>query len=68
MNLTPVISGNVRAFGYDPSTATLRIAFRSGGVYDHFNVHPSLAEAMHRPHPWRRVGESIKAHLHRRVQ
>lgn len=68
MNLTPVISENVRAFGYDPSTATLRIAFRSGGVYDYFDVHPSLAERMLQPHPWRRVGESIKAHLYRRVQ
>lgn len=40
MNMIPVSSSNLRAVGYDGST--LRIQFRSGGVYDYLGVPNSI--------------------------
>jgi hypothetical protein len=67
MNLTPVVSDNVRAVGYRPASRTLRVQFRSGGVYDYLNVNVALYEQMLLPHPWRRVGRLVKAHNYRRI-
>ena len=36
MNMIPVSSSNLQAVGYDGET--LRIQFRSGGIYDYYNV------------------------------
>lgn len=63
-----VVSTNVRAVGYDDETHRLRVAFRSGGVYDYLNVAPSLYFELPRPHPWRRVGHLVKQHRCVRVQ
>lgn len=33
-----VISSNLSSVGYDALTATLEVAFRSGGIYQYFGV------------------------------
>lgn len=38
MFLHPVTSSTVDAIGYDPSSRTLQVSFRNGGVYDYFSV------------------------------
>lgn len=38
MNRTPVTSSNLASVGYDETTATLEIEFRSGGIYQYFDV------------------------------
>jgi hypothetical protein len=67
VHMQPVTSTNVQAAGYDPDAHILRIRFRSGGVYDYFNVDPRLFEEFLRPYPWRRVGQQVKAHDYQRV-
>lgn len=67
MDLQPVVSDNVRAVGYDGATGTMRVAFRSGGVYDYYAVERALFEQMLLAHPWRRIGFRVKAHRYRRV-
>lgn len=67
MNMTPVISDNVRAVGYDYGTRVLRVQFRSGGTYDYYAVSAHLYEVMLLPHPWRRIGRQIRAHRYRKV-
>jgi hypothetical protein len=65
--MTPITSDNVRAVGYDHTAQVLRVAFRSGGTYEYYNVPVHLFEVMLLPHPWRRVGRQIKLHRHNRV-
>lgn len=65
--MTPVVSDNVRAAGYDHDTQVLRVTFRSGGTYDYYDVPLHLYEVMLLPHPWRRVGRQIKAHRYSRL-
>ncbi len=67
MKMVPVTSDNVREVGYDPSARVLRVAFRSGGVYDYYGVDPHVYEATLLPHPWRRIGHAVRAHAYRRV-
>lgn len=67
MHMVPVVSDNVALVGYDHATRTLRLKFRSGSTYDCYDVPVFLYEAMLLPHPWRRVGRQIRAHLYRRV-
>lgn len=38
MEMISVSSSDIVAIGYEPSTATLRVKFISGDVYDYFNV------------------------------
>lgn len=67
MNMTSVVSDNVRAVGYEYRTQVLRVSFRSGGTYDYYGVPAHLYEVMLLPHPWRRVGRQIRAHRYQRV-
>jgi len=67
MKMVSVTSDNVREVGYDPSARVLRVAFRSGGVYDYSSVDPHLYETMLLPHPWRLIGRTVRAHTYRRV-
>lgn len=64
----PITSDSLHAVGYDRTRRVLRLEFRNGGVYDYFDVHPSLYDAMLQPHPWRRHSETVKAHAYRRVR
>ena len=65
--MRPVTSTNVLEAGYEPATQIMRIHFRSGRTYDYFNVDPDLFQQILLPHPWRRVGQQVKAHPYRRV-
>lgn len=53
MTMYPATSTNVLAVGYEPSSRTLPVQFRSGGVYDYYGVDPHLFEQMLLPNPWR---------------
>ncbi|NKY38694.1 KTSC domain-containing protein [Cellulomonas septica] len=63
-----VVSDNLHAVGYDSAARTLRVAFRSGGLYDYFNVDESLHRQLLHPHPWRRVGHLVRRHAYVRVR
>jgi len=65
--MRPVVSGAVRAVGYDPASRTLRVAFRGGGTYDYLDVEPAVFDRMREPHPWRRMWRTVKRHEYRRV-
>ncbi len=67
MTMHPATSTNVRAVGYEPATRTMRVQFRSGGVYDYYAIDPHLFEQMLLPNPWRRVGRLVKAHPYAKV-
>jgi hypothetical protein len=41
MNRTVVNSSNLQSVGYDPDTQLLEIAFKTGSVYEYYNV-PSV--------------------------
>jgi hypothetical protein len=45
MRRDPVVSSNIVSAGYEPSSETLEIEFASGGVYQYYNVSPSIYEA-----------------------
>ena len=49
MERQPVTSSNIRSIGYDASTSTLEVEFRSGEVYQYFgmpaSVHLELMQA-----------------------
>ncbi len=62
MTMHPATSTNVRAVGYEPATRTMRVQFRSGGVYDYYGVDPHLFEQMLLPNPWRLGGRLVKTH------
>ncbi|WP_373283624.1 KTSC domain-containing protein [Arthrobacter liuii] len=65
--MTPVVSTNVRSVGYDRLTATMRVEFKNGGVYDYYGVSPELVESMLLPNPWRRLGRLVREHRCNRV-
>jgi hypothetical protein len=41
-----VSSSNLRSVAYDGWTGTLQVEFRSGGIYQHYNVPYSLYEGL----------------------
>lgn len=46
MHRISVNSSNVAAIGYDQSTATLEVEFRSGSVYQYFDVPESAYQEL----------------------
>lgn len=38
MDRTPVSSSNIRSIGYDSQSATLKVEFSSGDIYQYFDV------------------------------
>ena len=68
MQMIDVVSSTVQAVGYDASARTLRVAFQGGGIYDYYDVGAALYDEMLQPHPWRRVGETVKAHRYDRIR
>jgi KTSC domain len=38
MRRVPVTSSNIAEIGYDQESSTLEVLFRSGGLYQYFNV------------------------------
>lgn len=67
VEMQPVTSDSLRAVGYDRAHHVLRVAFKSGGVYDYYDVSARLYEELRWPHPWLRVGGRVLAHRYRRV-
>ena len=45
MNMIPLTSSNIHSAGYDPTTQTLRISFKSGGTYDYADVSEEQAKS-----------------------
>lgn len=46
MTRIPVISSNLKSIGYDPSTETLEVEFRTGQVHQYANVPGNLHKAL----------------------
>lgn len=46
MEMIPVSSSNLNAVGYDYDTATLRIQFLNGGLYDYMGVPPEVYDEL----------------------
>ncbi|GAB3616780.1 hypothetical protein GCM10027416_13370 [Okibacterium endophyticum] len=67
MRLDPLESDALTEASYDPETRTLTVEFESGGRYEYVDVEPDLVEQLKLPHPWRRVGDQVKAHRYRRL-
>lgn len=67
---TPVTSHAISGIGYDPTHQVLRVAFRSGSVYDYFGASPGLVRAlMHAPSQGAYFAGNIRDKLHyRRVK
>ena len=57
-----VVSTNVRKVGYDSSTRTMRVEFKSSRVYDYLGVSEDLYRQMLQPHPWRRLRRQVLTH------
>ncbi|HEU4808507.1 MAG TPA: KTSC domain-containing protein [Homoserinimonas sp.] len=69
MDLEPIDSDAIDGVSYDAASRTLTVKFESGGVYEYFDVDPSLFEELQhaQPHPWSVVGEEVKSHRFRRL-
>jgi hypothetical protein len=63
MELRPMSrSKALHAAGYDPTTRTLRLRFRNGGLYDYRNVPERVFEELcTSAHPWTEWQQHIKA-------
>jgi hypothetical protein len=61
INLVPIKSTSLVAIGYDPSTMTLRVKFRNGGLYDYYDVARAVYDGLlaSQPHPWSAWGRHI---------
>ncbi len=46
MNRLPVDSSNLHSVGYDSSTMTLEIEFKSGGIYQYYGVPKEVYEQL----------------------
>lgn len=46
MNRSPVASSTIVTIGYDEPSQTLEVEFKSGGVYQYYNVPQGLADEL----------------------
>lgn len=46
MDIAPIASRAISGLGYDPSRQVLRVAFRSGTVYDYAGASPKLVKEL----------------------
>jgi hypothetical protein len=44
MNREPVVSSNIRSIGFDESTSTLEVEFKTGSIYQYMSVSKDLYE------------------------
>ena len=49
MDMIPVSSSNLERVGYDPRTQTLRIEFKTGGLYEYFDVPQHIYQGLMNP-------------------
>ena len=70
MNLVRVASRSIAAIGYDLESATLRLVFRKGQVYDYYEVPPVIVSQFRdAPSQGRYYSNFIKGHFNRqRIQ
>lgn len=68
LDVKPVVSENVVAYDYDPTSQILHVEFHSGGLYEYSNVPQSIAAEFELPHPWRRVNKTLKAYPYRKLR
>jgi hypothetical protein len=62
--LEPIVSDAIEAAGYRQHDRVLTIRYRSGAVYEYYDVEPGLFARLKRaqPHPWSTVGLEVKSH------
>ena len=46
MNREPIASTNIAAIGYDEPAQTLEVEFKTGGIYQYYNVTQELYEQL----------------------
>lgn len=68
LGVKPVVSDNVRAYDYDPTSRVLLVEFHNGALYEYKNVPQNIASEFERPHPWSRVNKTIRAYSYRKVR
>lgn len=56
MNMTPVVSSNINAIGYDPDTNELRVEFSNGRAYRYPGVPADAYQAL-------MAAESVGSHF-----
>jgi hypothetical protein len=56
--LIPIQSSNVSAAGYNDASAVMTVQFKSGALYEYYEVPPELwvSFVAAQPHPWSQVG------------
>lgn len=60
MRRASVVSSNIRSIGYDESSRTLEIEFTSGGIYQYYEVPPSVHKGLMQASSH---GEYLAAHI-----
>jgi KTSC domain-containing protein len=62
--LQPIVSDAIESAGYLADSRVLTIRYRSGAVYEYYDVDPRLFTRLKRaqPHPWSVVGIEVKSH------
>jgi hypothetical protein len=62
--LQPIVSDAIEAAGYRQDARILTIRYRSGAVYEYYDVDPGLFARLKaaQPHPWSAVGLEVKSH------
>jgi hypothetical protein len=70
MGIRRIESDALNGAAYDAVRRVLTIEFESGSVYEYFDVEPELYAELEaaQPHPWRVVGDRVKAHRYRRLR
>jgi hypothetical protein len=64
LRLEPIASDAIEAAGYRADARVLTIRYRTGAVYEYYDVEPELFTRLKRaqPHPWSVVGSEVKSH------
>jgi hypothetical protein len=70
MRVPRIDSDALNGASYDPERRVLTVEFESGSLYEYYDVDPGLFDELEasQPHPWRVVGERVKAHRYRRLR
>lgn len=58
IEMKPVVSSNVKSYGYDPTSQVLAVVYSNGTEYRYLGVHPDYVDAISKNES---VGRSINA-------
>lgn len=61
MDLKKVKSSTIDELGYDPATSTMRVKFKTGGVYDYDQVTPQVFTEM-------AGAKSVGGYFHKKIR